>query len=150
MIHPLSDVQSQNIGEGTRIWQFAVILKGAKIGKGCNICAQTFIENDVVIGDNVTVKCGVQLWDGLRIGNNVFIGSNSTFTNDKCPCKLRKDKWVPLQTIIEDDVTIGANATILPGLKLGKGCFIGAGAVVTRDVKPGVTVVGNPAKEMVK
>ena len=85
LIHKFADVQSGMIGDGTRIWQFAVVLAGAKIGKCCNICAQTFIENDVILGDNVTVKCGVQLWDGLRIGDNVFIGPNVTFCNDKYP-----------------------------------------------------------------
>ena len=145
-IHSLSDVQTTEIGEGSRIWQFAVVLAGAKIGKNCNICAQTFIENDVVVGENVTVKCGVQLWDGLRIGNNVFIGPNVTFCNDKHP-KSGNRKFEKLKTIIEDDVSIGANATILPGIRLGKGCVIGAGAVVTKDVRPGATVVGNPAIE---
>lgn len=149
MIHPLSDVQTSNIGEGTRIWQFSVVLKGAKIGKNCNICAQTFVENDVVIGDNVTIKCGVQIWDGLRIGNNVFIGPNVTFTNDRHP-KSGNREYHCETTVIEDDVSIGANATILPGVRLGKGCMIGAGAVVTKDVNAGVTVVGNPAKELVK
>lgn len=149
MIHPLSDVQTLNIGEGTRIWQFSVVLKGAKIGKNCNICAQTFVENDVVIGDNVTIKCGVQIWDGLRIGNNVFIGPNVTFTNDRHP-KSGNREYHCETTVIEDDVSIGANATILPGVRLGKGCMIGAGAVVTKDVNAGVTVVGNPAKELVK
>ena len=148
-IHPLSDVQSADIGEGTRIWQFAVVLPGAKIGKNCNICAQTFIENDVVIGDNVTVKCGVQLWDGLRIGNNVCIGPNATFTNDKHPKSGNRD-FECMKTIVEDDVSIGANATILPGVKLGKGCVIGAGAVVTKDVPMGMTVVGNPAREIMQ
>ena len=148
-IHPLSDVQSADIGEGTRIWQFAVVLPGAKIGKNCNICAQTFIENDVVIGDNVTVKCGVQLWDGLRIGNNVCIGPNATFTNDKHPKSGNRD-FECMKTIVEDDVSIGANATILPGVKLGKGCVIGAGAVVTKDVPTGMTVVGNPAREIMR
>jgi len=148
-IHKLSDAQSTSIGEGTRIWQFVVVLKGAKIGKNCNICSQTFIESDVVVGDNVTVKCGVQLWDGVRIGSNVFIGPNATFTNDIRPDRNAKS-WTCLQTIVEDDVTIGANATILPGLKLGKGCFVGAGAVVTHDVPPGVTVVGNPARILEK
>lgn len=152
MIHPLSDVQSQNVGEGTRIWQFAVVLKGAKIGKNCNICAQTFIENDVVIGDNVTIKCGVQLWDGLRVGNNVCIGPNVTFTNDRHPRSQRGSArdWICESIIVEDDVSIGANATILPGVTLGRGCLIGAGAVVTKNVPAGVTVVGNPAKESVK
>ena len=149
MIHPLSDVQTDQIGEGTRIWQFAVVLKGAKIGSNCNICAHTFIENDVVIGDNVTVKCGVQLWNGLRVGDNVFIGPNVTFCNDKYP-KSGNHAFECLKTVIEDDVSIGANATILPGVRLCKGCIVGAGAVVTKNVKPGITVVGNPAKELVK
>lgn len=146
-IHKLSDVQSKTIGDGTRIWQFAVVLSGAKIGENCNICAHTFIENDVVVGDNVTVKCGVQLWDGLRIGNNVCIGPNATFTNDKHP-KSGNRGFECLQTIVEDDVSIGANATILPGVRLGRGCVVGAGAVVTKDVVAGATVVGNPAKEI--
>ncbi len=148
-INPLADVQSSMIGEGTRIWQFAVVLAGARIGRNCNVCAHTFIENDVVIGDNVTVKCGVQLWDGLRVGNNVCIGPNVTFCNDKHP-KSGNHSYECLQTIIEDDVSIGANATILPGVKLGRGCVIGAGAVVTKDVMPGATVVGNPAKEIMR
>ncbi len=149
MIHPLSDVQTDQIGEGTRIWQFAVVLKGAKIGRNCNICAHTFIENDVVIGDNVTVKCGVQLWNGLRIGNNVFVGPNATFCNDKYP-RSGRHGFECLQTVIEDDVSIGANATILPGVRLGKGCVVGAGAVVVKNVPPGIMVVGNPAKELIK
>lgn len=146
-IHKLADVQSSNIGDGTRVWQFSVVLAGAKIGRNCNICAQTFIENDVAIGDNATIKCGVQLWDGMRIGNNVFIGPNVTFTNDKHPKSLRGScrDWKCLPIIIEDDVSICANATILPGIRLGHGCVIGAGAVVTKDVSPNTTVVGNPA-----
>ena len=145
-VHPTSIVESSTIGFDTRIWQFSVILKGARIGRRCNICAHTFIENDVIVGDNVTVKCGVQLWDGLRIGNNVFIGPNATFCNDKYPVSGNKE-FSCLQTIVEDDVSIGANATILPGIKLGRGCVVGAGAVVTKDVKPRAKVIGNPAKE---
>lgn len=147
MIHKLSDVQSAKIGDGTRIWQFAVVLGGANIGGNCNVCSHTFIENDVVVGDNVTVKCGVQLWDGLRIGNNVFIGPNVTFCNDKHP-KSGNHGFRVEKTLIEDDVSIGANATILPGVKLCKGAVIGAGAVVTKDVPAGTTVVGNPAKPL--
>lgn len=148
-IHKLADVQSSTIGDGTRIWQFAVVLKGARIGRNCNVCANTFIENDVIVGDNVAVKCGVQLWDGVRIGNNVTLGPNATFTNDRRPDRT-KSQWTCLETIVEDNVTVGANATILPGLRLGKGCFVGAGSVVTKDVPPGVTVVGNPARIMEK
>lgn len=147
MIHPLSDVQTDQIGEETRIWQFAVILKGARIGRHCNICAHTFIESDVIIGDNVTIKCGVQLWNGLRVGNNVFIGPNVTFCNDKYPKSGNRD-FKCLHTIVEDDASIGANATILPGVKIGQRAIVGAGAVVTKDVPSGRTVVGNPAKEL--
>ena len=149
IIHKLSDVQTKQIGEGTRIWQFAVVLPRAQIGKNCNICANTFIENDVIVGDNVTIKCGVQLWDGLRIGNNVFIGPNATFCNDKHPRSGHHEIGY-LKTVIEDDVSIGANATILPGVTLSKGCVVGAGAVVANDVPAGIIVGGNPAKELIR
>jgi len=144
-IHPLSDVQSQNIGEGTRIWQFCVVLPQAKIGANCNICAHVLIENDVIIGDNVTIKSGVQLWDGVRIENNVFIGPNATFTNDLRP----RSKIYPevfLQTVVKKGASIGANATILPGVTIGEKAMVGAGAVVTKEVPAGAVVVGNPAK----
>ena len=143
-IHPLADVQSVYIGEDSRIWQYSVILAQAKIGKNCNICAHTLIENDVVIGNNVTVKSGVFLWDGITIQDNVFIGPNVTFTNDKHP----RSKQYPeefLRTVIEQGASIGANATILPGIKIGKNAMIGAGAVVTKDVPEKAIVIGNPA-----
>lgn len=144
-IHSLSDVQSKKIGQNTRVWQYSVILKDAIIGSNCNICAHTLVENDVVIGNNVTVKSGVFLWDGIRIGNDVFIGPNVTFTNDKRPrSKIYPEKF--LETIIEDGTSIGANATILPGVKIGKNAMIGAGAVVTKDVLDNTTVIGNPAR----
>lgn len=144
-IHPSADVQTADIGDNTRVWQYAIILQNAKIGSNCNICAHTFIENDVFIGDNVTVKCGVYLWNGIHVGNNVFIGPNATFCNDKHP-KSGNASFECLETIIEDDVSIGANATILPGVRLNKGCVVAAGAVVVNDVPQGVTVVGVPAK----
>jgi len=144
-LHPLSDVQTKQIGIGTRIWQFCVIFAGARIGADCNICAQVLIENDVVIGDNVTVKSGVQLWDGLRIEDNVFIGPNVTFTNDLFPrSKVYPDQF--LQTTIKTGASIGANATILPGVIVAEGAMVGAGAVVTRSVPPNAIVVGNPAR----
>lgn len=144
-IHPLSDVQSSNIGDGTRIWQFCVVFAGARIGANCNICAQVLIENDVVIGDNVTVKSGVQLWDGVHIEDNVFIGPNATFTNDLMPrSKVYPEQF--LQTTIKAGASIGANATILPGVTVAEGAMVGAGAVVTHSVPPNAIVVGNPAR----
>ena len=143
-IHPLSDVQSKEIGDDTRVWQYCVIFPEAIIGRNCNICAQVLIENDVVIGDEVTIKSGVQLWDGTRIGNRVFIGPNATFTNDQFP----RSKEYPsafLKTKIKDGASIGANATILPGLTIGEGAMIGAGAVVIKNIPPYAIVIGNPA-----
>lgn len=145
MIHPLADVQTDRIGAGTRIWQFCVILKGATIGEECNICANCLVENDVVVGDRVTVKSGVQLWDGVRLEDDVFVGPNATFCNDLYPKSKRyPDKF--LETRVCKGASIGANATILPGVTIGAGAMVGAGAVVTTDVPPGVTVVGNPAR----
>lgn len=144
-IHPLSDVQSQSIGENTRIWQFSVILKNAQIGSNCNICAHTLIENDVIIGNNVTVKSGVYIWDGIRIEDNVFIGPCVTFANDKYPRSKQYPEQFPLTTI-KKGASIGANATILPSITLGENCMIGAGSVVTKDVPENALVVGNPAR----
>lgn len=144
-IHPLADVGTTAIGVGTTIWQFVVVLPGARIGSNVNICSHCFIENDVVVGDDVTIKSGVQLWDGIRIGARVFIGPNVTFTNDKYPTSKVWPESFP-QTIIEDDVSIGAGAVILPGLVIGRGARIGAGSVVTKSVAPETLVVGVPAK----
>jgi UDP-2-acetamido-3-amino-2,3-dideoxy-glucuronate N-acetyltransferase len=145
MIHPLSDVRSQFIGEGTTVWQFSIILSKAQIGKNCNINSHCFIEDDVIIGNNVTVKCGVYLWDGLRIGNNVFIGPNATFINDKYPrSKEYPEKF--LQINIKDGASIGANSTILGGVTVGKFSVIGAGSVVTKDVPEFELWFGNPAR----
>lgn len=143
-IHALSDVQSKQIGQDTRIWQYVVVLPGAKIGIACNICSHCYIENDVIIGDRVTIKNGVQLWDGLRIEDDVFIGPNVTFTNDLFP--RSKADFKLLTTKVAQGATIGANATILPGLKIGEKAMVGAGAVVIKDVPPGAVVVGNTAK----
>ena len=144
-IHPTAEVQSKNIGDNTTIWQFAIILNNAKIGSNCNINSHTFIENDVIIGDNVTVKCGVYLWDGLRVEDNVFIGPNATFTNDKYPKSKIKPKEFK-KIILKKGCSIGANATIMPGITIGENAIVGAGSVVTKDVPEGVIVFGNPAK----
>ena len=144
-VHEKGLCESTNIGEGTRIWAFTHVLPGARVGADCNICDGVFIENDVTIGDHVTVKCGVQLWDGVTLEDNVFVGPNATFTNDIRP----RSKVYPaafLRTLVEEGASIGANATILPGVRIGRNAMVGAGAVVTRSVPPNAIVVGNPAK----
>lgn len=144
-IHPLADVAECQIGAGTRVWQFVVVLKGARIGADCNICAQTLIEGGVVIGDRVTVKSGVQIWDGTVVGDDVFIGPNATFSNDLYPrSKHYPDKFSGVT--IHNGASIGANATLLPGVTIGENAMVGAGAVVTKDVPARAVVVGNPAK----
>ena len=144
-IHPSADVQSTQIGEGTSIWQYVVVLPQARIGRDCNVCAQVFIENDVIVGDRVTIKNGVQLWDGLRIEDDVFIGPNVTFTNDRFPRSKVWPESFP-QTTIQRGASIGGGAVILPGITIGPKAMVGAGAVVTRSVPPGAIVVGNPAR----
>ena len=144
-IHKLSDVASSQIGENTKVWQFSVVFKGAVIGRNCNICAHTLIENDVVIGNDVTLKSGVYIWDGITIEDSVFIGPCVAFTNDKAP----RSKVYPeafLRTVVKKGASIGANATILPGITIGENSMIGAGAVVTKDVPANAIVIGNPAK----
>ncbi|NJN27813.1 MAG: N-acetyltransferase [Cyclobacteriaceae bacterium] len=143
-VNPLSEVQTTAIGEGTTIWQYCVVLKGARIGNNCNINCQVFIENDVVIGNNVTIKPGVQIWDGITLEDDVFIGPNVTFTNDLVP----RSKHYPdtfLRTTICRGASLGANATILGGITIGAYAVIGAGSVVTKDIPPFTLWYGNPA-----
>ncbi|KRB26992.1 MULTISPECIES: WxcM-like domain-containing protein [unclassified Acidovorax] len=144
-VHPQALCESPHLGAGTRVWAFAHLLPGARVGADCNICDHVFIENDVVLGDRVTIKCGVQLWDGVRLENDVFVGPNATFTNDIFP----RSKQYPqafAHTHVRRGASIGANATILPGVTIGASAMVGAGAVVTHDVPPNAVVVGNPAK----
>ena len=136
MIHSLSDVQSKNIGEHTNIWQFCVVLPGAVIGDYCNICSHCFIENKVIVGNHVTVKCGVQLWDGIVIEDDVFIGPNVTFCNDKHPKSGNKDYKMEGVTV-KKGASIGAGSVILPGVTIGEGAMIAAGSVVVKDVPAG-------------
>lgn len=143
-IHERALCESDDVGEGTRIWAFAHVLPGARIGRDCNVCDGVFVEDAVVVGDRVTIKCGVQLWNGVVLEDDVFIGPNATFTNDRFP---RSREWgEQATTIVRTGASIGANATILPGLEIGRGAMVGAGAVVTRSVPPHAVVTGNPAR----
>ena len=141
-----SIVKTSKIGKSTHIWQFCVVLEGAEIGDNCNICSHCFIENEVKIGNNVTIKSGTQLWDGITIEDDVFIGANVSFTNDKYPVSKNKN-WKKEITIVKKGAVIGSGSTILPGVVIGEGAFVGAGSVVTKNVESGTTVIGNPAIE---
>jgi acetyltransferase-like isoleucine patch superfamily enzyme len=143
--HAAALVESANVGARTRIWAFAHVLPGAIIGEDCNICDHVFIENDVKVGNRVTVKCGVQLWDGLTLEDDVFVGPNATFTNDRFPRSRKYPERYP-ETVVRQGASIGANATILPGITIGVGAMVAAGAVVTRDVPDHTLVVGSPAR----
>lgn len=145
MIHALSNVQSKNIASNTNIWQYCVVLPDAKIGDNCNICANVFIENDVLIGNNVTVKCGVQLWDGVVLEDDVFVGPNVTFCNDIFP-RSKNHKFEMMRTVVKKGASIGANSTILCGITIGENAMIGAGSVVTKDVGANEVWLGNPAR----
>jgi acetyltransferase-like isoleucine patch superfamily enzyme len=145
-IHKSSFVASQSIGAATNIWAFVNILSGAIIGENCNICDHCFIENEVVLGNNVTVKCGVYLWDGITAENDVFIGPNAVFTNDNRP--RSKHYKEPIKTLLKQGASIGANSTILAGITIGKFAMTGIGSVVTTNVPDYALVYGNPAKIM--
>jgi len=144
-IHPTADVNSKNIGLNTFVWQFTIVLPQAKIGSNCNICAHCFIENDVIVGNNVTIKCGVYLWDGIIIEDNVFVGPNVTFTNDKYP--RAKQPFDLQKTIVKKGASIGAGAIILGGITIGENALIGAGSVVTKNVPSYTLWKGNPARQ---
>lgn len=144
-VHPRGVCESETIGDGTRIWAFAHVLPGAQIGSDCNICDHVFVENEVVIGDRVTIKCGVQIWDGVSLGDDVFVGPNVTFTNDPKPrSKVHLDEYA--KTVVAEGSSLGGGSVILPGIRIGRRAMVGAGAVVTKDVPPNAIVVGNPAR----
>lgn len=144
-VHERAICESSTIGARSRIWAFAHVLPNAKLGEDCNVCDGVFIENDVIIGDRVTLKCGVQVWDGITLEDDVFVGPNVTFTNDIFP----RSKVYPgtfARTVVRQGASLGANSTVLPGIVIGTNAMVGAGAVVTRSVPPNAIVVGNPAK----
>lgn len=148
-IHEKALVATKNIGKGTKIWAFCNIQKGAKIGKNCQLSDGCFMEGKAVLGDNVTLKNGVSVWDGIVIGDNVFVGPNVTFTNDKYP-RSKNRNYKQEKIIVKTGASIGANATILPGVTIGKYALVGAGSVVTKDVPDYALYYGNPAKMMGK
>jgi UDP-2-acetamido-3-amino-2,3-dideoxy-glucuronate N-acetyltransferase len=153
--HPHALVESDQIGSGTRVWAFAHVMRGAQVGANCNICDHAFVESGAVVGNNVTLKNNVCIWVGVQLADDVFIGPNVAFTNDRHPRSPRMpqvqgryesvDNWL-LPTVVERGVSIGANATILPGVRIGEYAMVGAGAVVTTDVPPFALVVGTPAR----
>jgi len=144
-VHPNALVESDNIGAKTRIWAFAHVLKGAVIGEDCNLCDYVFVENEVTIGSRVTIKNGISIWDGLEIEDDVFLGPNAAFTNDMFP-RSKRHSGNYLKTLLKKGASVGANATILCGITLGKYCLIGAGAVVTKSIPNFALVTGNPAR----
>jgi len=144
--HPQALVDpGANIGARTKIWAFSHILPGATIGEDCNICDHTFVEGYAVIGDRVTVKCGVHVWNGICVEDDVFIGPSAILTNDANP-RSRNSEWICLRTVLKKGCTLCAGAVITPGRIIGSYAMVGAGAVVTRDVLPHALVVGNPAR----
>ena len=150
VVHPLALCESEDVGDGTRVWAFAHVMKGARIGRNCNICDHAFVEAGAVLGDNVTVKNGVAIWDGVTAGDDVFIGPNAVFTNDMMPraaIKKPAEEWL-VRTTLNDGATVGANSTIVCGVVVGEGAFVGAGTVVVRDVPSYAMVVGNPARRI--
>ena len=144
-VHPKGICESENVGDGTRVWAFAHVLPGARIGADCNICDHVFVENDVLIGDRVTIKSGVQVWDGVMLADDVFVGPNVTFTNDPMPrSKVHPEEFA--MTVVAQGASLGGGSVILPGVHIGRSAMVGAGAVVTKDVPPNAIVVGNPAR----
>ena len=146
-VHPLAACQATRIGPGSKVWQFTVVLPGAVIGANCNVNSHCFVENDVVLGDNVTIKCGNYLWDGLTLEDDVFIGPNVTFGNNLYPRSKQYPDEVA-RTVVKKGASIGAAAVILPGITIGEGAMVGAGALVAKDVPAHSIVRGDYARHV--
>jgi UDP-2-acetamido-3-amino-2,3-dideoxy-glucuronate N-acetyltransferase len=147
-VHPDGRCESDDVGAGTRVWAFAHVLPGAKIGRDCNICGGAFVEGDVVLGDNVTVKNNVLIYNGVTCEDDVFLGPNVVFTNDPRPRAHRKlPAEALLPTVVREGATLGAGVVVVCGTTVGANAFVGAGAVVTGDVPAHAFVVGNPARQ---
>jgi UDP-2-acetamido-3-amino-2,3-dideoxy-glucuronate N-acetyltransferase len=155
--HPLALVESDQVGEGTYVWAFAHVMPGARVGRNCNLAEHAFIETGAGVGDNVTIKNNVCLWRGVTLEDDVFVGPNATFTNDRFPRSARMlksirhcrhhEEWLE-STVVERGASIGANATILPGIRVGRYSMVAAGALVTRDVPPFALMIGAPARRV--
>lgn len=158
-VHRLALCESEDVGAGTRIWAFAQVMKGARIGRDCNIGGHAFVETGAAIGDRVTVKNGVMVWNGVTIEDDVFLGPGVVFTNDRYPRSPRmagvpvvarryedESRWL-VKAHVERGASIGAGAVIGPGVRVGAFALVAAGAVVTRDVAPHQLVVGVPARD---
>lgn len=143
-VHPKALVDTKDIGEGTRIWAFAQVMEGSRVGADCNICGHSFIEKGAILGNNVTVKNGISIWEKVIVEDNVFLGPNMVFTNVVRPRSGVRGNFK--ETVVKKGATIGANATVVCGITIGQYAFVGAGAVVTKDVKPYSLVTGSPAR----
>ena len=147
-VHPSALCESDDVGPRTRIWAFAHVLAGARVGADCNVGDHAFVEGGAVVGDSVTIKNGVLLWSGVTVEDEVFLGPGAVFTNDASPrAAFPKGPAGWRATLVRHGATVGANATVLSGLTVGRFAMVGAGAVVTADVPDHALVVGNPARQ---
>lgn len=148
-VHEMALCESDDVGADTRVWAFAHVMAGARVGPSCNVGDHAFIESGVVVGAGVTVKNNVLLWDGVVVEDLVFLGPNVVFTNDKSPrAGVRVDRTELVPTLVRHGASLGANATIVCGVTIGTWALVGAGSVVTADVPAHALVVGNPARRV--
>lgn len=148
-VHPHGLCDSDDVGEGTRVWAFAHVLKGARVGRDCNVCDGAYVENGATVGDRVTIKNQVMIFEGVTIADDVFLGPGVAFTNDLKPrAHIKRHGDALLPTTVEQGATLGARVTVVCGVTIGEHAFVGAGAVVTRDVPAYAFIVGNPGRQI--